>query len=223
MAAVTQDTCYQKPVLFQKVAGSDRVDQGGYQEISTGNTLVFVSDYALGLGTQTDYSLRVTVDGTLRTLSALSFGATTTWAQIATAVQAAIRALTSALETVSIVNGKLRVTSATNGPTSTISIADGSGGHPLLAAITALTTYGTVSINPAVAGREGVVYVQVAPDAPTLKDFYFIGFCRTSAGKSKSGLIYTYSKTTGMVTVADDADTTEIAVSDVITLLGSFA
>jgi len=213
--------------MFHKTVGSDRTDTYGYSELYSTGTLPFVGGTASGLATHADYSIDITVDGVLRQVTGLSFSAATTWTQVAAAIQAALRLLTGRSETVAITNYKIRATSnkATGaGSDTSMVIAEGTGGGtPLLAAIDAISVGRYVCAVANTAGREGVVYIQVAPEAPTTKDFFFVATCVTSANKMKTGLKYSYSKTTGMVTVADDADTVELANGDVINIAGVFA
>lgn len=227
MSTVTQDTLYQKPVMFQKTVTSDRVDTFGYSELYSTGTHPFVGATAIGLAVHADYSIDITVDGVLRQVTGLSFTAATTWTQLAAAIQAALRIITGRSETVTITNYKLRATSEKAGGagsgTSMVFAEGTGGGTPLLAAINAVSVGKYVCAVANTAGREGVVYIQVAPEAPTLKDFFFVATCKTSANKMKTGLIYSYSKTTGMVTVADDADTVELANGDLLTIAGVFA
>lgn len=217
-----QDKVYQAPVIFKKVVTSEREDQSGYQEIYSSGTNPFAASEVPALTTGT-YNLRVTINSTLRSL-ALSIVDTDTFDAIATKIQTAIRALTSSTETCVIVNKKFRITSATNGPSSTVLIQDGVT-DGLLAALTALLPSGKYVpvISAAVPGTEGIVTIQVAPNAPTEKDFHFVAFCIDSANKEKTGLKYTYDKTTGLVSVADDADVVEVKNGDVITLVGVFS
>jgi len=229
MSAVTQDKAYQKPVMFTKTVTSDRCDTYGYAEIYSAGTLPYVGATAAGLAAHADYAIDITVDGTLRKVRSLNFSGSTTWTQIAAAIQAALRVLTSRSEDVTITNYKLKATSnkATGPGTGTSVVFPGGtpdSGTDLRAAIAAVAggLY-TATIATPVPGRDGVVYFQVSPVAPTTKDFFFVANCVTSAYKQKFGLKYSFSKTTGIVSVADDADVIELANGDIITIAGVFA
>jgi hypothetical protein len=215
------DKSYGPLVLFKKVVTADRQDAAGYQEIYSAGTVAFRSTDVPGIASAT-YKLRITVDTVLQAID-IALLSTDNFAGIATKIQAALRASTGSTETVQIVIGKIRVTSATLGATgSSISIADGAT-VGLLAALNAVTGGKYVcTMATAVPGREGLVTIQVVDTPPTLSNFYFQGFCVDSGGKEKVGLKYSFSKTTGLVTIADDADVVEVLNGDVITIVGNF-
>lgn len=231
MSTVTQDKTYQKPLVFHRAVTTDRQDTMGYAEIYSAGTTSFGGAVAAGLAVHADYSVDIKVDGSWKQVTGLSFTASTTWAQVAAAIQAALRVITSNNETVAITNYKIRATSnyggigsENPGVDSKMQWREGTGGGtPLLAAIAAIPggLY-TATIATPVDGREGLVSIQVAPSAPTTKDFFFVGSCVDSSYKQKAGLLYSYSKITGCVTVADDADSAEVKDGDIITICGVF-
>lgn len=194
----------------------------GYQTISCTETFVGATVPALS----SEYTINVAVDGGAAVAVAVTLAGTETWTQLATALQLALRTLTGQTEVVNITNYRLRFTSFTNGTGSSILLTDGSVGRPLMAAITALANY-TANLATAQDGREGVVYFQVAPEAPTTKNFFPIAFTQTVTTKKEkfgaaTGLLLSYSMVTGRLSVLDDADSVEVKSGDVITILGAF-
>jgi len=221
---MAKDISYAPSYMFRKIVTADRQDAAGYQEIYSTGTLAFRSTDVPGIASDT-YNIDITVDGALQAV-AVALLNTDNFASIAAKVQVALRALTTKTETVQIVAGKFKVTSSTLGSVgSSISIADGAV-DGLLAAFNAVAGGKYVCvIAAAVPGREGVVTIQVIDDSavPTTKDFHFAAFCVDSANKEKVGLKYSFSKSTGLLTIADDADVVEVIAGDVITVVGVFA
>jgi len=194
----------------------------GYQTISCTETFVGATVPAMG----SYYTLNVDIDGSPFSVNNISIAPSSTWTDVVGAIEAAIQSKTASTEVCNITNARIRITSAINGGSSTVVITEGTGGRPLLAAITALADYTAVLGTP-VDGRDGAVYFQIAPTAPTTLDFYPIAMTVDSASKEKAGAVtglkLSYSKTTGMLAVLDDADAVEIKSGDVVTVIGHFA
>ena len=218
-----------KPLsLVVSLAATD-IDQVGYATISnTGSLLAFTGATVPALASAT-YDLDVTVDSTLRQV-AVALLNTDDWDGIAAKIQVALRALTSSTETVAIVSGKIKITSATNGSTSTILIAAGTAGSPggdLLAAIDALGATYVTSLDTPVDGVEGTISIPVVSGAsatnPT-RSFEITSISvKTSAGKHKYGFHETYSTTTGLLTVFEVAgETPEFETGDIVAITGVF-
>lgn len=123
-----------------RVRYADEAETSGLQDIKSSEA--FVGSFVPEIAAET-YDLDITVDGTLRQVS-FAVVATNDWDAIAASIQAALRALTSSTETVAVTGGVIRVTSATTGDASTISIVAGtagsSGGDFLTVAQTLQTT-----------------------------------------------------------------------------------
>lgn len=218
---------FQRPAMWQMTVEAGDLDSSGYAEISSSPNAFIGSNTDNTPLAGTAYNLDITVDGVLRQLAAIDMSGKANWDAVATEIQADLRALTASTETVEITGGKIKVTSATNGPTSTVVIAEGTGAGVsggLLAAINTLTDY-TVTLETPVNGAEGAVYLVVDANAsssnPTDSLIYMIDV-KDSNNIHKSGLKSSYSETTGLLTIEDDADVTEIAIGDVITVLGHF-
>jgi len=76
----------------------------------------------------TDGSFAITINGTARSISGLDFSATTTIAEVAAVIQAGIRALTGALETVAWSTDHFVITTASNALSAiTVTSATGAG------------------------------------------------------------------------------------------------
>lgn len=203
------------------------LDTNGYATISnTGSLGAFTGATVPALASAT-YDLDITVDSTLRQ-TATALLNTDDWDGIAAKIQAALRALTSSTETVAISGGKIVVTSATEGATSTIVIAAGtagSGGGDLLAAIDALGATYTTSLDTPVDGTEGTISITIDSSASTTNTtdaFAYQLDARGSTGIHKTGLVSSYSTSTGILTISDNAATTELATDDIITVVGHF-
>lgn len=136
---------------FDGVAATDTLQDilgtaptAGYATISNTGTLgAFTGVTVPAIPTHADYALKVTVNGTPYTFATISINVADDWNDIAAAIQTALRMATSALETVVVTDGKIKITSATTGASSSILIEAGTGGSgDLLAAISGLgTTY----------------------------------------------------------------------------------
>jgi len=203
---------------------ADDIDSVGYAEISnTGSLGAFTGSAVPALASAT-YDLDITVDGTIRKL-ATALLVTDDWDAICSKLETTLQGLTSSTETIAIVDGKIKVTSATNGEDSKILIeagTTGSGGGDLIAAITAIGATYIATLDTPVDGEEGVVHIPIdVEDLPTL-DFASIVSVVTSAGLQKSGLVVTYDKDTGILSIADDGSTTELVVGDMIYITGYF-
>lgn len=132
----------------------------GFQEIAS--TSLTFSGSTIPAITAATYDLDVTIDG--GGLNQLTFviAATESWDTIVAAIQTALQTATGSTETVSILAGKIRVTSATTGASSVVLIAAGtagSGGGDILAAIDTQVANMTTSIGTAVDGSTGRVDV----------------------------------------------------------------
>lgn len=111
--------------LDSPVDGS--VGVSGYAEISnSGSYGTFPSAIVPALSAAT-YDLDITVDGVFYQTS-FALLDTDTWAQIAGKIQTAIRTATGSTETVAISGGKIKVTSASTGVSSTVLIVAGTTG-----------------------------------------------------------------------------------------------
>jgi len=192
---------FMNPIIVSKVVDSLSVDTAGYQTITnSGVAGNFVGANVPGIASDT-YNISIAIDGVDHDNLAISILITDSWETILAAIQAALRTATSGLETVSIQNGKIKVTSATVGADSSVEITEGST-DGLLAAIEAATGY-NITVDDAYNGVEGAFSFQLIDVPPTDFDVMFIGKCYTSAGVQKKGLIYSFSKTTGKLTVND--------------------
>lgn len=212
-------------------SGDNKIDTSGYATISnTGSLGEFDGTTVPAIATQSDYELDITVDGgSVTKLATISINIADDWDDIAAAIQTALRAATSSTETVAIVDGKIKITSATNGSSSSIVIAAGTAGTgsgDLLAVITALGATYTATVDTPVDGVEGAVEIDIvlsgASNSLPSNDFLYMVQVRDSDGKIKAGIKSSYSKTTGILTVEDDGSTTELAVGDAIIVMGHF-
>ncbi len=211
-----------RKISFHDVITSSNLDTAGYATITnTGSLGAFTGATVPALASAT-YDIDITVDGTL-TPVAVALLNTDSWTSIAAKIQAALRALTSSTETVTISSGKIKVTSASVGAASTIDIAagtTGSGGGDLLAAINAIGATYVVSLDTPVDGTEGTISIQVTNSIPS-DDFSFIAQVRTTLGATKYGCKQVYNKTTGVLTLTD-AGSFNFVVGDTIDVIGSF-
>jgi hypothetical protein len=143
----------------------------GYAEITNVDTLgTFASATVPALASAT-YDIDITVDGGSVSKLAVALLNSDSWSGIATKIQTALRTATSSTETVTITSGKIRVTSATTGPSSTILIAagtTGSAGGDLLAVINAVTGY-TCSLDTPVAGATDLTVAQTTVKRQDIK------------------------------------------------------
>jgi len=159
VAVITAITAATKKVEF---AAMTVTAVAGYDEITnTGSLGTFASATVPAL-TSATYDLDFTIDGAATTKVAVALLDSDSWSGIAVKIQAALRTATSALETVAIVSGKIRATSATTGPTSTMVISAGTTGSPggdLLAAINLKTGY-TCTISTAIPGATDLTVAQ---------------------------------------------------------------
>lgn len=85
------------------------------------------------------YKVDIAIDGTNYALS-VALLVTDDWTGIAAKIQSALRAATSSTETVAIADGKIKVTSATTGTSSTVLIAKGTRGSTVLFGTHDMTT-----------------------------------------------------------------------------------
>jgi len=150
-----------------------------------------------------------------------------TWTTIVGKIQTSLRAATTHSETVTIVNGKIKVmadVTQEQGDSSAIAITDGAS-NGILAAIDALGTTYTPTLETAVAGKGGNFGLEIDSDLlDDTEDMIFIPYVQDSAGKEKTGLCFNFYKTgasAGYIVVSDDAATKELAIDDVVTILGA--
>lgn len=132
----------------------------GFQEISS-VPLTFSGSTVPAISANT-YDLDITIDGGVLNQLTFVIAVTDTWDTIVAAIQSALQTATGSTEAVIIVGGRIRVTSATTGPSSTVLIAAGtagSGGGDILAAIDAQVANMTTTIEAAVDGSDGRVDV----------------------------------------------------------------
>lgn len=128
----------------------------GFQEIAS-TPITFSGSTVPAIASAT-YDLDVTIDG--GGLNQLTFvlTPTDTWDVILAAIETALQTATGSTETVAVLAGKIRITSATTGTSSVVLIAAGtagSGGGDLLAAIDAQVANMSVAIQTAVDGSAG--------------------------------------------------------------------
>lgn len=76
----------------------------------------------------------------------------------------------------------------------------------------------TVTSGEASAGSVAITVTNTTPS----DDFIFVAFAKTNANKEKAGLVYSYNKSTGVLTVAKDGATVVLEEGDVITISGTF-
>lgn len=185
------------------VAGVDDMETSGYQDISFATSILGTD--AAGLAAA-DYAIDINIDsGGNNQLTVTVTGVTMTYAQIAAAIQAALRVATASTETVVVTDGVIRTTSATTGLTSTVVIAAGTavtGGGDIIAALSGTietAVNGTDQISFYVGnyqlGENGLprnAYVQVI----------------SSAGVPKTdGIVVTYDQTAGTLLIGSGSTT----------------
>ncbi len=142
------------PTSPVRVRHSQEATSAGLQEISSTPT-GFVGATVPAIASAT-YDIDIDIDGTPYQVGVAILN-TDDWDTIAAAIQTALRVLTSALETVQILAGRIRVTSVTTGASSTVDMADGtlgSGGGGLLAYIDASIANMTTTIETAQDGSD---------------------------------------------------------------------
>lgn len=211
---------HRKPVNFSLQVEAGDLDTFGYAEISNSEGS-FAGATVPALASAT-YDIDITVNGTKRKL-AVALLNTDTWAGICTKIQAALRTATSALETVAIVSGKIRVSSVQEGGSSAVVIeagTTGSGGGDLIAAITALTGY-AAHIDTPVNGIEGTLMLDFSEF--NLTDFIITSLLvRTSAHVVKSGIKAWFDSTNKIMYITDNGSTTELESGDIVNFSGIF-
>lgn len=203
-------------------AGVDDIATSGYAEISNTGTLATFGSAVVPALPSATYDLDVTADSTLRQV-ATALLVTDTWAQIAAKIQVALRALTTSTETVAIVNGKIKVTSATSGIASSILIAAGtagSGGGDLLAAIDAIGATYVTSLDAPVDGFDGIVFT-VEPSAsvynPKPEPDSDLTVKSLAGAIKTNALSMVWSETAGTFTISSTI-TTDLTSGDLVTL-----
>jgi uncharacterized phage protein gp47/JayE len=128
----------------------------GYQEVDS-SPVVFNGITVPGVATNT-YDLDVTIDGGVLNQLSFSINVTDDWDTIFQSIESALQTATGSTETVVIIDGRMRITSATTGASSAVLIAAGtagSGGGDILAYIDASIANMTTTIIAAVAGSAG--------------------------------------------------------------------
>lgn len=118
------------------VAGT-AVPAAGYATIS--NSIAALVGATVPALPSATYKVDIAIDGTNRALS-VALLVTDDWTGIAAKIQIALRVATSSTETVAIADGKIKVTSATTGTSSTVLIAKGTRGSTVLFGTHDMTT-----------------------------------------------------------------------------------
>ena len=119
------------------VAGTATPAAAGYATIS--NSIAALVGATVPALPSATYKVDIAIDGTNRALS-VALLVTDDWTGIAAKIQIALRAATSSAETVAIADGKIKVTSATTGTSSTVLIAKGTRGSTVLFGTHDMTT-----------------------------------------------------------------------------------
>lgn len=218
---------YKKQFVAQYTVEAGDKDSTGYAEISSTPT-AFVGATVPAI-TSATYDLDVNTDGSGNNQLAIALLDSDDWDGIAAKIQTALRTATSGTEVVAVVDGAIRITSDSEGATSTVVIAAGtagSGGGDLLTAIDGLAGY-TTALETPVDGTEGSIAITIDSDAPNKEsadqwDLLYTIQVRDSSGVEKtSSIIATYDKTTGILTVADNTTVGELNTDDVVTVNGA--
>ena len=219
--ALVKSTFKDPKVVEYLIAAGDGEDTVGSATISNTGTLGAFTGATVPAIASATYDLDVDVDGGGNNQLAIALLNTDDWDGIATKIQTQLQAATSSTETVAITDGKITITSATDGSTSTIVIAAGtagSGGGDLIAAITALGADYTATIDTPVDGIDGAFTIDVNTQNPA-STCHFVYQVRDSAGLDKTnGLKASYSSSTGKITIQDDGTTSELDAGDVVTV-----
>ena len=222
------DKNYKRIVTYSYEVEAEDLDTSGYGEISnTGSLGAFTGATVPALANAT-YDIDITVDGTIRKL-AVALLITDDWDGICTKIETALQTATSSTETVAIADGKIKVTSATEGASSTILIeagTTGSGGGDLITAITAIGATYTATIDTPVDGTEGQVTIPLASEGGNYDEFLFTSLLvTTSSDVQKTGLKIWYDQDSDgndFAYISDNGSTSEIASGDRITFTGFY-
>lgn len=205
------------------VVGVDDLRTIGYAEITNTGTLgAFVGATVPAIASAT-YDLDVTVDdGTAPEYQlAIALLNTDDWDGIATKIETALQTATGSTETVAIVSGAIRITSATSGENSGILIqagTAGSGGGDLLAAITALSADYTATLATPVDGTDSVIFIYEEGASATnlARDVKVVYDVVSSTGVSKKdGTQVEVDRVNGRVVIS--SGTTFLSEGDVVT------
>jgi hypothetical protein len=215
--------------MLEVVVEAGDIDQIGYATISNTGTLGAFTGATVPALSNATYDLDMTVDGGSLLQLAIALLSTDSWTGIAAKIQIALRVATSSTETVTITDGKIKISSVTNGAASSILIeagTAGSGGGDLLAAIDAIgATYVTV-IDAPVDGTEGVLNIPIVLEASTIsptKNFSYNYCVVSSAGTEKTGFTKSYDINTGYITLTEVVGTSpEFVAGDIVTIIGTF-
>ena len=211
---------YSRQFVAKYTLEAGDIDQIGYATISnTGSLGAFTGATVPAIASAT-YDLDVTIDGGGLNQLAVALLNTDDWDGIAAKIQTALRTATGSTETVAIVAGKIQITSATAGSTSTVLIAAGtagSGGGDLLAAITALGATYTATLDTPVDGTEASVAI-VLTDVSTFTDFVGSVTIDDSTDVQKIATIRKVFSS-GTLTISDT--TTTLAAGDKININGA--
>jgi uncharacterized phage protein gp47/JayE len=128
----------------------------GYQEISS--IPVTFSGSTIPLIAANTYDLDVTIDGGGLNQLTFALAPTHSWDDVVALIETALQTATGSTETVIILGGSIRITSATTGDSSVVLIAAGtagSGGGDFLAAVDLQIANMTTTIETAVDGSTG--------------------------------------------------------------------
>jgi len=143
-------------VQFITTAAATIAAVAGYQEIAS--TPVDFNGITVPAIAANTYDLDVTIDGGALNQLAFAIAVTDDWDAIVAVIEAALQVATGSTETVVIEDGRIKITSATTGPASSVLIAAGtagSGGGDILAYIDASVSNMTTAILTAVVGDDG--------------------------------------------------------------------
>ncbi len=173
----------------------------GYQDVNF--NVVKVGGDATGLANDTTaYTANITVDGTLKSISVVGSAA-----QTFTTLLSEINTDLSSAGTATIVNGNIRVTSATTGVASIVSIVN-SGTYPLFAS---LTSY--VEVHPSVIGTGSNIVITSAALSTNSSVTISIGTLFPALTDFSSLSIPVIGKTTAALTASITIDGTPHAIS----------
>ena len=194
------------PTSPVRIRHSQEAQSAGLQEISSTPTS-FVGATVPAIAAAT-YDLDIDIDGLGVQQVGVAILITDDWDTIAAAIQAALRVLTGSTETVQIISGRIRVTSATTGAGSTVDIADGtlgSAGGGLLAYIDASVANMTTTIETAQDGSDDPSVIKepgnFATTAEAGKTALLTG-AKFKGSTSGPGLVYVLLE--GNFTITDD-------------------
>ena len=182
---------YKRIVTYAKEVEAGDLLTTGYATISnTGDLAEFVGATVPAIASET-YDIDIEIDGNPNAL-AVALLDTDDWDEIASKIETALQVATTSTETVAIVDGQIKVTSATSGVGSIVVISAGtvgSAGGDLLDAIDALGADYTVTLDTPVDGTEGQITVRLdtATDQDNFTSFLINSvLVANSAGRIKT-------------------------------------